>query len=53
MLNEEIQRWKQRVEQISSSPRRAEPEECRKLTQEKQVLLQRLDVSSKDLTELR
>ena len=51
MAGEEAQRWKERVDQLTSSSRRLDPEEYRRLLTEKQTLAKQIDVLNRDLTE--
>lgn len=51
MLEQDVQRWQQRSQQLIQSPRRQDPEEYRKLLVERQQLNKNVDQLNKDLTE--
>ncbi|XP_076826179.1 nucleoprotein TPR-like isoform X2 [Clavelina lepadiformis] len=50
-LNEEVDRWKERVQQMTQSPRRQDPEEYRRLLVEKAALAKQIESLSKELSE--
>ena len=53
MLAEESERWKERVQQMTQSPRRQDPEEYRRLIQDKSVLATKVDTLNKELSDLK
>nr|CAB3267195.1 nucleoprotein TPR [Phallusia mammillata] len=52
-LNDEVERWKERVQQMTQSPRRQDPVEYRRLLQEKAALTKQIDEINKENASLK
>nr|XP_018671495.1 nucleoprotein TPR isoform X2 [Ciona intestinalis] len=50
---DDVTRWKERVQQMTQSPRRQDPEEYRRLINEKTTLAKNLETMNTELTELK